>query len=149
MLVVALLAGRDDDLAELRKLLAKPVPILGLRAPSGTGKSSLLYGGLAATLRAGGVAGGFGATPAGFGRAAVPVDPGLPAGVSRRTLMFPGRERSDERTMTFSVFKSRWTIPLACANRPAVSTQVEIDPSCLRPGIRRELDIVLGVKVGA
>ena len=46
-----LLAGRDRELAELRRLLAQPVPILGLHAPSGTGKSSLLYAGLVEGLR--------------------------------------------------------------------------------------------------
>ncbi len=47
-----LLAGRDRELSEGRQLLAQPVPILGLRAPSGTGKSSFLAGGLVPTLRA-------------------------------------------------------------------------------------------------
>ncbi len=37
---------------ELRQLLAQPVPILGLHAPSGTGKSSFLYAGLVQGLRA-------------------------------------------------------------------------------------------------
>ncbi len=49
-----LLAGRDRELARLRQLLARPVPILGLHAPSGTGKTSLLYGGLVQGLRADG-----------------------------------------------------------------------------------------------
>ncbi len=47
-----LLAGRDRELAEVRQLLARPLPILGLHAPSGTGKSSFLYAGLVQTLRA-------------------------------------------------------------------------------------------------
>ena len=47
-----LMAGRDRELAELRRLLTRPTPILGLHAPSGTGKSSLLYGGLVPSLRA-------------------------------------------------------------------------------------------------
>ncbi len=47
-----LFAGRDRELLELRRLLARPVPILGLHAPSGTGKSSLLHAGLVQGLRA-------------------------------------------------------------------------------------------------
>lgn len=47
----ALLAGRDHDLDELCRLLRQPVPILGLAAPSGTGKSSVLVGGLVPLLR--------------------------------------------------------------------------------------------------
>ena len=50
----ALLAGRDRDLARLIRLLRTPHPILGLRALSGTGKSSLLHGGLVPTLRSAG-----------------------------------------------------------------------------------------------
>ncbi len=48
----ALLAGRERELVKLRRLLAEPVPVLGLCAPSGTGKSSLLLGGLMPALRA-------------------------------------------------------------------------------------------------
>ena len=48
------MAGRDQEIARLRRLLEMPVPILGLSAPSGTGKSSLLIGGLVPTLRAAG-----------------------------------------------------------------------------------------------
>ena len=55
----ALLAGREDEIEELRLQLRLPVPILGLGAPSGTGKSSLLLGGLVPALRA---ASGSGAT---------------------------------------------------------------------------------------
>ncbi|MCP4592712.1 MAG: protein kinase, partial [bacterium] len=50
----ALLAGRDQEIAELRRLVRMPVPILGLCAPSGAGKSSLLVGGLVPALRASG-----------------------------------------------------------------------------------------------
>ncbi len=46
------MAGRDEEIARLRRLLEMPVPILGLAAPSGIGKSSLLLGGLVPTLRA-------------------------------------------------------------------------------------------------
>jgi sulfatase modifying factor 1 len=45
------LAGRQQDLIRLRRLLKMPVPILGLSAPSGTGKSSLLLGALIPALR--------------------------------------------------------------------------------------------------
>ena len=48
------LAGRDLEITRLRRLLEMPVPILGLSASSGTGKSSLLVGGLVPTLRAAG-----------------------------------------------------------------------------------------------
>ena len=48
----ALLAGREVEIEELRMQLRLPVPILGLGAPSGTGKSSLLLGGLVPMLRA-------------------------------------------------------------------------------------------------
>ncbi len=48
------MAGRDRELARLRRLLAMPMPILGLSAPSGVGKSSLLAGGLVPALRAAG-----------------------------------------------------------------------------------------------
>ena len=47
-----LMAGRERELDELRQLLTRPVPLLGLYAPSGTGKSSLLAGGLIPKLRA-------------------------------------------------------------------------------------------------
>lgn len=50
----ALLAGRDRDLARVRRCLRSAVPILGLRAVSGVGKSSLLQGGLVPVLRAAG-----------------------------------------------------------------------------------------------
>ncbi len=46
------MAGRAREVARLRRLLEMPVPILGLAAPSGVGKSSLLLGGLVPTLRA-------------------------------------------------------------------------------------------------
>ncbi len=49
-----LMAGRGRELDELRQLLARPVMILGLHAQSGTGKSSLLHGGLVPELRAAG-----------------------------------------------------------------------------------------------
>ncbi|MEE8526447.1 MAG: SUMF1/EgtB/PvdO family nonheme iron enzyme [Thermoanaerobaculia bacterium] len=48
----ALLAGRDREIAELEILLRRPIPILGLQAPSGVGKSSLLLAGLVPALRA-------------------------------------------------------------------------------------------------
>lgn len=47
-----LMAGRERELEELRHLLAQPIPILGLHAPSGTGKSSFLSAGLVPILRA-------------------------------------------------------------------------------------------------
>ena len=46
-----LLAGRGRDLEELEVLLRQPLPLLGLHAPSGAGKSSLLQAGLVAGLR--------------------------------------------------------------------------------------------------
>ena len=49
------MAGRDQEIARLRRLLQMPVPILGLSAPSGVGKSSLLLGALVPILRAAGV----------------------------------------------------------------------------------------------
>ncbi len=50
-----LLKGRDAEISKLRRLLETQVPILGLSAPSGTGKSSLLLAGLVPRLRAAGV----------------------------------------------------------------------------------------------
>ncbi len=47
-----LMAGRERETAELRQLLTLPVPILGLYAASGAGKSSLLAAGLVPGLRA-------------------------------------------------------------------------------------------------
>ena len=47
-----LLAGRESELDDLRDLLRMPVPIVGLYGASGTGKSSLLFGGLVPLLRA-------------------------------------------------------------------------------------------------
>ncbi len=49
-----LLAGREREIAELERLLRLPLPILGVSAPSGTGKSSLLVAGLVPALRAAG-----------------------------------------------------------------------------------------------
>ena len=51
----ALLAGRRRELADLRRLLRMPAAILGLCAPSGAGKSSLILGALVPTLRAEGM----------------------------------------------------------------------------------------------
>ncbi len=48
----ALLGGRERDLSGLRRQLRQRMPILGLSAPSGTGKSSLLLGGLVPALQA-------------------------------------------------------------------------------------------------
>ncbi len=50
----ALFAGRGKEIARMRRRLRMPVPILGLSAPSGTGKSSLLLGGLVPELQAAG-----------------------------------------------------------------------------------------------
>lgn len=50
----ALFAGRQWELKELRGLLRGPLPILGLHATSGAGKSSLLAAGLVPALRAAG-----------------------------------------------------------------------------------------------
>ncbi len=47
-----LMAGRDADLAGLRRTLTRPVTAVGLHAASGTGKSSLLTGALVPALRA-------------------------------------------------------------------------------------------------
>ncbi len=47
-----LMAGRERELEELGQVLARRLPIVGLHAPSGTGKSSLLAGGLVPHLRA-------------------------------------------------------------------------------------------------
>ncbi len=49
-----LLAGRERECAALVRRLRLPVPILGLYAASGAGKSSLLLGALVPALRAGG-----------------------------------------------------------------------------------------------
>ena len=45
-----LFAGRDGDVTELLRLLTLPFPILGLKAPSGAGKSSVLCAGLLPAL---------------------------------------------------------------------------------------------------
>ncbi len=46
-----LMAGREQEIEKLRMQLRLPVPILGLGATSGTGKSSLLLAGLVPRLR--------------------------------------------------------------------------------------------------
>lgn len=46
-----LLVGRSQEIARLRRLLRMPIPLLGLCAPSGIGKSSLLAAGLVPALR--------------------------------------------------------------------------------------------------
>ncbi len=46
----ALMAGREEELALTRLSLRLPVPIFGLGAPSGTGKSSFVLGGLLPAL---------------------------------------------------------------------------------------------------
>ncbi len=46
-----LMAGREDEIENLCVHLQMSIPILGLGAPSGTGKSSLLLGGLIPRLR--------------------------------------------------------------------------------------------------
>lgn len=76
----ALLAGRDRELRELRRLLARPVPILGLHAASGTGKSSILGAGLVPGLRAEG-------RPVAFER--YPSEPGLVARLLGDLLVSP------------------------------------------------------------
>lgn len=63
-----LLAGRDAELDEIRRVLARPVAITGLHAPSGTGKSSFLHAGVVNGLRAEG-------RPVAFDRR--PNEPGL------------------------------------------------------------------------
>lgn len=63
-----LMAGRDHDLADLRRTLARPLSVVGLYAVSGVGKSSLLSAGLIPTLRAEG-------RPVAFDR--FPTEPGL------------------------------------------------------------------------
>lgn len=50
----ALMAGRDDEIEDVRLRLQRRIPILGLGAPSGTGKSSFLLGGLVPNLRSNG-----------------------------------------------------------------------------------------------
>ncbi len=45
-----LMAGRDSDLAGLRRILGRPLTAVGLHAASGMGKSSLLAGGLVPAL---------------------------------------------------------------------------------------------------
>lgn len=47
-----LMAGRDHEIDEIRQVLARPVAITCLHAPSGTGKSSFLYTGVVVGLRA-------------------------------------------------------------------------------------------------
>ena len=47
-----LMAGREEDFAQLRRLLTRPLTVVGLHAASGTGKSSLLAGALVPKLRA-------------------------------------------------------------------------------------------------
>ncbi len=59
-----LFAGREGELAQVQALLEAPVPILGLFAVSGAGKSSLLAGGLVPALRAEGRAVAFDRRPA-------------------------------------------------------------------------------------
>jgi len=63
-----LMAGRDHELDELCRTLTLPVAIVGLYAPAGTGKSSLLTAGLVPRLRAEG-------RPVAFDRH--PTEPGL------------------------------------------------------------------------
>ncbi len=103
-----LLAGRDRELAELRQLLGRPVPILGLHAPSGTGKSSFLYAGLVQTLRAEG-------WPVAFDRHSS--EPGLVRRLLGDLLEDGRREIADADLHTFV---ERLRDVLRLAERPAV-----------------------------
>ncbi len=87
-----LLAGRDRELAELRWLLARPIPILGLHAPSGTGKSSFLHAGLVQGLRAEG-------RPVAFDRH--PCEPGIARRLLGDLLAGDGTEVVDDDPYAF------------------------------------------------
>ncbi len=87
-----LLAGRDRELAELRQLLAQPVPIIGLHAPSGTGKSSFLHAGLVSALRACG-------RPVAFDR--YPCEPGIARRLLGDLVAADGLEAADDDPHAF------------------------------------------------
>ena len=82
----ALLTGRSRDLEKLQRLLAMPVPILGMYAQSGAGKSSLLSGGLVPLLRARG-------RPVAFDRH--PYEAGLGSRLIGDLLSLPSSPRRD------------------------------------------------------
>ena len=88
-----LLAGRDRELDAIRRVLARPVAITGLHAPSGTGKSSFLDAALVAGLRAEG-------RPVAFERH--PGEPGL-VGRLLEDLIDGGPEVDDDDVDAFAL----------------------------------------------
>ena len=84
-----LMAGREEDIRAISLRLRLPIPLLGLGAPSGTGKSSFLLGGLVPMLRAEG-------KPVALDRH--PHEPGLAARLLGDLFMDTAVEDDDWRT---------------------------------------------------
>ncbi len=120
-----LLGGRRRELEKLLELLAEPVPILGLYAPSGAGKSSLLGGGLVPWLRAAG-------RPAAFERHAD--EPGL-TGRLLGDLLAPA-EAIQIADDDHRAFVERLLQAARLAGRPPVLVLDQLE-DLLRPGKER------------
>ena len=129
-----LMAGRERELAELRQLLTLPVPIVGLYAASGAGKSSLLAAGLVPGLRAGG-------RPVAFDRH--PCEAGL-TGRLLHDLLEADEERvleiadSDVAARGPAVFVDRMLAVRRLATKPPILVLDQFEDLLHRSGSRRK-----------
>ncbi len=133
-----LLGGRSGELAELRQQLHQPVPIVGLYAPSGTGKSSLLTGGLVPALRAEGL-------PVACDRH--PDEPGLARRLLGDLLTAPGDGWLEVDDADYRAFVDRLLVARRLGGAPVLA--VDQFEDVLRRADRRHARAVIGVLLAA